>query len=44
VFGIVKEVMGFREFLLRSLESAGGEWSMVTTAWNPKRMFALSLA
>jgi Transposase DDE domain len=44
VFGIVKEVLGFRQFLLRSLESARGEWSMATTAWNLKRMFALSLA
>jgi transposase len=44
VFGIVKEVQGFRQFLLRSLESARGEWSMVTMAWNLKRMFALSLA
>lgn len=43
VFGIVKEVLGFRQFLLRSLESARGEWSMVTMAWNLKRMFALSL-
>jgi hypothetical protein len=44
VFGILKEVLGFRQFLLRSLESARGEWSMVTMAWNLKRMFALSLA
>jgi hypothetical protein len=44
VFGIVKEVLGFRQFLLRSLESARGEWSMATMAWNLKRMFALSLA
>lgn len=44
VFGIVKEVLGFRQFLLRSLESARGEWSIVTMAWNLKRMFALSLA
>lgn len=44
VFGIVKQVLGFRQFLLRSLESARGEWSMATMAWNLKRMFALSLA
>jgi hypothetical protein len=44
VFGIVKEVLGFRQFLLRSLESVRGEWSMVTMAWNLKRMFALNLA
>jgi hypothetical protein len=44
VFGIIKEVLGFRQFLLRSLESARSEWSMATMAWNLKRMFALSLA
>jgi transposase len=44
VFGIVKEVLGFRQFLLRGLESARGEWSLVSTAWNLKRMFVLSLA
>jgi transposase len=44
VFGIVKEVLGFRQFLLRSLEATRGEWSMVAMAWNLKRMFALSLA
>ena len=44
VFGIVKEVLGFRQFLLRGLESARGEWSMATMAWNLKRMFALSPA
>jgi hypothetical protein len=44
VFGIVKEVLGFRQFLLRGLEPARGEWSIATMAWNLKRMFALSLA
>jgi hypothetical protein len=37
-------VLGFRQFLLRSLESARGEWSMAIMAWNLKRMFPLSLA
>lgn len=41
VFGIIKSVLGFRQFLLRGLESVRGEWSLVTTAWNLKRMFAL---
>lgn len=44
VFGIIKSVMGFRQFLLRGLESAGGEWSLVTMSWNIKRMFALQPA
>jgi hypothetical protein len=42
VFGIIKSVMGFRQFLLRGLDNVRGEWSLVTMAWNIKRMFALS--
>jgi transposase len=42
VFGIIKSVMGFRQFLLRGLAKVRGEWSLVTMAWNMKRMFALS--
>lgn len=42
VFGIIKSVMGFRQFLLRGLDNVQGEWSLVTMAWNMKRMFALS--
>ncbi|MGH8701351.1 MAG: IS1182 family transposase [Burkholderiales bacterium] len=44
VFGIIKSVMGFRQFSLRGLEKAKGEWSLVTMAWNVKRMFALAPA
>jgi hypothetical protein len=44
VFGIIKSVMGFRQFLLRGLENVQGEWSLVTMAWNMKRMFALAAA
>jgi len=29
---------------MRGLEKARGEWSLVTMAWNIKRMFALSPA
>jgi transposase len=42
VFGIIKSVLGFRQFLLRGLEKVRGEWKLVTMAWNMKRMFALS--
>jgi Transposase DDE domain len=42
VFGIIKSVMGFRQFLLRGLDCVRGEWSIVTMAWNIKRMYALS--
>lgn len=41
VFGIIKSVMGFRQFLLRGLEKANGEWSLVTMSWNIRRMFTL---
>jgi len=41
VFGIIKSVLGFRQFLLRGLVRVRGEWSLVTMAWNLKRMFAL---
>ncbi len=41
VFGIVKHVLGFRQFFLRGLEAVSGEWTLVSIAWNIKRMFAL---
>ena len=41
VFGIIKSVMGFRQFLLRGLDQVRGEWSLVTMAWNMKRIFTL---
>ena len=42
VFGIIKSVLGFRQFLLRGLDNVRGEWSLVTMAWNMKRMFVLA--
>jgi transposase len=44
VFGIIKSVLGFRQFLLRGLDKTRAEWSLVTMAWNLKRMFALKYA
>lgn len=41
VFGIIKSVMGFRQFLLRGLESVQNEWALVCLAWNLKRMAVL---
>ena len=41
VFGIIQSVMGFRQFLRRGLQSARGEWSLVTMAWNIRRMAAV---
>ena len=42
VFGIIKEVMGFRQFLLRGLESVKGEWTLVCIAYNLKRLCAIA--
>ena len=42
VFGIVKEVMGFRRFHVRGLEAVNGEWTLTCLAWNLKRMHALA--
>jgi transposase len=44
VFGIIKSVLGFRQFLLRGLDAVRGEWRLVALAWNLKRMFALTFA
>lgn len=44
VFGIIKQVMGFRQFSLRGLAAVAGEWTLVTLAFNLKRMHVLSLA
>jgi transposase len=41
VFGIIKSVMRFRQFLLRGLAAVRGEWSLVTMAWNLRRMAVL---
>ncbi|MGD0433070.1 MAG: IS1182 family transposase [Acetobacteraceae bacterium] len=41
VFGIIKSVMGFRQFMLRGIGRVRGEWRLVTMAWNIKRMFVL---
>jgi transposase len=42
VFGIIKSALGFRQFLLRGLDKVRGEWTLVSMAWNMKRMFALA--
>lgn len=41
VFGIIKSVMGFRRFMLRGIEKVSGEWSLVSLAYNIKRLFNL---
>ena len=44
VIGIIKEVLGFRQFSLRGLIPAGGEWTLVCLAYNLKRLHTLQLA
>jgi hypothetical protein len=41
VFGLIKHVMGFRRFSLRGLVGVQGEWTLVTLAWNVKRLHVL---
>jgi transposase len=43
VIGIIKEVLGFRQFSLRRLEAATGEWCLVCLAWNLKRLHRLAI-
>jgi transposase len=43
VFGIIKEVMGFRRFLLRGITNVSGEWELVCLSYNLKRMHQLAL-
>jgi transposase len=40
-FGIIKSVMGYREFMLRGLEKVSGEWNLVCLSYNLKRMHRL---
>ena len=41
VIGIIKEVLGFRQFSLRGLAAAAGEWCLVCLAFNLKRLHTL---
>ena len=41
VIGIIKEVLGFRQFSLRGQEAASGEWWLVCLAFNLKRLHRL---
>ncbi len=43
VFGIIKEIMGFRRFSFRGKEKVNSEWKLVCSAYNLKRMFNLEI-
>lgn len=44
VIGILKEVLGFRQFSLRGLTKVQGEWHLLCLAYNLKRLFTLRTA
>ena len=41
IIGIIKEILGFRQFSLRGLAATAGEWCLVCLAFNLKRMHIL---
>ena len=41
MIGIIKEVLGFRQFSLRGLDAVTGEWGLVCLAFNLKRLHVL---
>lgn len=41
VIGIIKDTLGFRQFSLRGLAAAAGEWNLVCLAYNLKRLHIL---
>ena len=44
VLGIIKEVMGFRRFMLRGLAKTRGEWDLVCIAYDIRRLHRLAAA
>ena len=44
VFGIIKSVLGFRQFMLRGADKVRTEWTLVALAYNLKRLHRLQLA
>jgi transposase len=43
VLGQIKEILGFRQFSLRGLGKAAGEWCLVCVAYNLKRVHRLTV-
>ena len=41
VFGIIKQALGFRQFLLRGLRKVELEWELVSCAYNLRRLATL---
>ena len=43
VLGIIKDLLGFRQFSLRGLQAAAGEWCLVCMAFNLKRLHSVTM-
>lgn len=43
VIGVIKEILGFRQFSLRGSEGVSGEWALVCIAFDIKRLHVLML-
>jgi len=39
VFGMIKETLGYRRFLLRGLQKVKGEWGIICTAFNLLKLY-----
>jgi transposase len=44
VFGIIKSILGFRQFLLRGYDKVQREWQLVCLSYNCKRLHRLKMA
>ncbi|MDR1467980.1 MAG: transposase, partial [Spirochaetaceae bacterium] len=42
VFGIIKQALVFRQFMMRGLARVGVEWDLVSLAYNIKRLCGLT--
>ena len=42
--GVIKHVMGFRQFSVRGIDRVDAEWSLAALAYNVKRMNVLRMA
>ena len=43
VFGIIKSILGLRQFSMRGVQLSATEWGIACTAWNIKRLHSLSM-
>lgn len=41
VFGQIKHMLGFRQFMVRGFDRISGEWTLATMAYNIRRLFQL---